>query len=416
MPGAAPGVGLGVFAAGEVKKYLSTQRWPRRASGFLEAQYDPASGGYRSVPGGAVTLYGTVYGLLTRHYLGEEVHVPPEVRRFLVGCQDPETGYFIGPEIQAWTAPPGAKHDREHLLLHLTCAALPAMQEFGMGPPQPLRFAHRFCDSSYLAEWLGRRDMTDAWLEGNNLLFVGQLLVHLRDIEGYQGASQALDQWFRWLDDTVDSATGLWGTRGVGCSPFVAMCGGYHQLLVYYHEARPIRSPERLVDTVLRLQHPDGGFSPAGGGGACEDVDAIDILVNVYKRFDYRRPDIRAALRRATATILGLQNGDGGFPYKRGIMQDHMGIPATRAAADMSTMFATWFRVHTLALIAQVLTDDTRLDVPFRFNRFLSMGWHTPWSREEHQVRAAARFRELRPALRLRARSVKHRLRQQMGS
>jgi hypothetical protein len=398
----------------EVRSFRRGQMWARRASGFIEAQYDPEAGGYGSVPGGAVTLYGTIYGLLTRHYLPEgEIAVLPGVRRFLAGCQDPETGYFIGPEIRDWAVPPDAKHDREHLLLHLTCAALPAMQEFGIGVVHPLRFARRFCDSSYLTEWLERRDMTDPWLEGNNLLFVGQLLVYLRDIEGYPHADLALEQWFRWLDDTVDSATGLWGTRDARCSPFVAMCGGYHQLLVYYHEGRPLRSPERLVDTVLRLQHPDGGFSPAGGGGACEDVDAIDILVNIYKRLDYRRPAIRAALRRAADAILRLQNGDGGFPYKRGVAQDHMGIPATRAAADMSTTFATWFRVHTLALLAEVLTDDQRLEMPFRFNRVLSMGWHVPWRREEHRVSASSRFREIRPALRLRARSVKHRIRRQ---
>jgi hypothetical protein len=396
-----------------VKKYRRSQGWARRAAGFIETQYDPAPGGYPSVPGGAVTLYGTIYGLLTRHYLGGEVAVPAGVRQFLIGCQDPETGYFIGPEMREWTSLPGAKHDREHLLLHLTCAALPVMQEFGMGASHPLRFAHRFGDSSYLAEWLEQRDMSDAWLEGNNLLFVGQLLVHLRDIEGHPGAGRALDQWFRWLDDTVDSATGLWGTGDGKCSPFVAMCGGYHQLLVYYHQGRPLRSPERLVDTVLRLQHPDGGFSHSGGGGACEDVDAIDILVNLYKRLDYRRPAIRVALRGAADSILRLQNADGGFPYKRGIVQDHMGIPATRAAADTSTTFATWFRVHTLALMAEVLTDDVRLDIPFRFNRFLSMGWHAPWRREENQVRAAARFQEIRPTLRLRVRRVKHRLRRQ---
>jgi hypothetical protein len=121
-------------------------------------------------------------------------------------------------------------------------------------------------------------------------------------------------------------------------------------------------------------------------------------------------------LRAAADSILRLQNADGGFPYKRGIVQDHMGILATRAAADTSTTFATWFRVHTLALMAEVLTDDARLDIPFRFNRFLSMGWHAPWCREENPVRAAARFQEIRPALGLRVRSVRHRLRRQEAS
>jgi hypothetical protein len=398
------------------RAYGDTPAWAQRATAFLAEQQDPEVGGFRSVPGGPLTLYGTVYGLLARHYLGERVEPQAALRRFLTGCQDAETGYFLGPELRDWTPPLDSKHDREHLLLHLACATLPAMQELGIAVPHPLKFAHRFCDSTYLEEWLQQRDMRDAWFEGNNLLFVGQLLVYLRDIEGHHGAGRALDQWFSWLDRTVDVATGLWGTREHVCSPFIAMCGGYHQLLVYYHETRPVHSSELLVDTVLSLQHPDGGFSPSGGGGACEDVDAIDILVNAYKRLDYRRHDIRAALRRTATTILDLQNPDGGFPYKRGMAQHHMGIPATRAAANVSTMFATWFRVHTLALVAEVLTDDARLLVSFRFNRFLSMGWHMPWRREEHPVDTAARVREIKPALKLRARGMKHWIRRQTAS
>ena len=50
-----------------------------------------------------------------------------------------------------------------------------------------------------------------------------------------------------------------------------------------------------MIDTVLGLQHVDGGFNPRGNGGACEDVDSVDILLNLYKRFDYRRADIRFA-------------------------------------------------------------------------------------------------------------------------
>lgn len=381
---------------------------------FTASLYEPESGGYRSVHGREPTLYGTSYGLLTRHYLGHDVLVTPQTQRFLLDSQDAETGYFIGPELRNWTPPPGTKHDREHLLLHLACAVLPVLQQFGLKPQHPLRFAHRFCDSAYLAQWLEQRDMTNAWLEGNNLLFVGQLLIFLRDIEKLTAADEALKQWLRWLDSTVDPATGLWGTAGQ-CSAFVAMCGGYHQLLVYYYEGHAITSPERLIDTALELQHVDGGFSPEGGGGACEDADAVDILVNLYKLVNYRRPSIRAALRRVLEQILALQNRDGGFPYKRGIEQSHMGIEATKAPPDTSTMFATWFRVHTLALIAEILTDDRRLaDVHSRFNDALSMRWHRPWGRAAHRLGLADRLAELTPRSRHWAQRVKRALRRKL--
>jgi hypothetical protein len=219
----------------------------------------------------------------------------------------------------------------------------------------------------------------------------------MAEVEGSRNAAWALEVWFDWLDETVDPATGLWKTDR--CSPFVAMCGGYHQLLLYYYHRREIRHYRRLIDTVLSLQHFDGGFAPAGGGGACEDTDAVDILVNLYKLYDYRHPAIRAALRRCLDHLLGLQNADGGFPYNKRHDFSHMGIPRTRCRAGESNMFATWFRVHTIALISEVLTDDERLDgLNLRFTSFLSMGWHRAWDRDVHRLagrdRAAEAFSE----------------------
>jgi hypothetical protein len=357
--------------------------WRGATLQFLRDMQDPGTGGARSVPDGPATLYGTCYAALCATYLGADDELPERTRRFITGCQDPETGLMIGPELRTFQPPPTAIHDRDHLVFHLTCAALPACRQFGLTLPDPVRAAHRFADPAYLHDWLDRRDLRRAWLEGNNLLFVGQLLVYLRDAEGLASAPLALESWFRWLETHVDPQTSLWGTNG-DCSAMEATYGGYHQLLVYYHEQHPIANPEGLVDTVLGLQHDDGGFHPGGDGGACEDVDCVDILVNLYKQHAYRRPEIRAALRQCLRHILVLQNHDGGFPYNRRHRQTHMGIPGTAAAAGRSTMFATWFRTHTLALIAEILTDEPALSGPFGFTNNLSMGWHRPWDRRQH--------------------------------
>jgi len=347
---------------------------------FVDSLYSELQGAYASVPGGKPTLYGTCYGLLTQYYLNNKFSPDLKSISFILDCQHPETGMFEGPEFSKEYFE-GKKHDSEHILLHLLCAVLPVLQQFSIKPRYAIAEAHKFCDLTYLEEWLNQRDWIKAWLEGNNILFVGQILVYLRDEEKMPEAQKALDYWFQWLDKEIDPNTGLWGTNGY-CSPFRAMCGGYHQLLVYYYENHPVQSPARLVDTVLALQHPDGGFSPSGGGGACEDVDAVDILVNLYKLQDYKRPQIRVALKRCLRHILALQNKDGGFPYKRDIKQSHMGIPDTVAGPNVSTMFATWFRVHTLALISEILTDAAFLSGhEFNFSKALSMGWHRKWDK-----------------------------------
>lgn len=350
------------------------QTWVERAVGFLSDVLTPT--GASSVPNGAITLYGTCYAWMSLYYLGQEYKSRDVVESLIRVSQIEKNGLFVGPELKGFKAPTGTKHDYQHLLIHLACSAvLPVAQQIGICI-KPLYSVYEYCDPQWLTTWQSNIDWRYAWFEGNNILFVGQLLVYLRDVEKHPHAAQALGLWFDWLDRTVDPRTGLWGTNGY-CSPMEAVYGGYHQLLVYYYENHPLPNIKGLVDTVLALQHYDGGFNPSGNSGACEDADSVDILVNCYKRLDYRRLEIRNALRRCLKHILSTQNPDGGFPYNRNQKQTHMGIPGTEADSNVSCTFPTWFRIHTLALIAEVLPNELVLrGIPFRFNKVLSMGWH----------------------------------------
>ena len=382
--------------------------WLPAVKQFLEAVHDPATGGSTSALGGRITLYGTCYAALAKYYISSLEILPDRTSDFLIRYQDPGTGLMIGPELKDFYPEPGVLHNREHLVLHLTCAALPTCQNFNIRLRHPLRAAHQFLDLDFLAAWLARRDLRNAWFEGNNLLFVGQLLVYLRDVKSNAYAQPALDHWFQWLDGNMDHATNLWGTNGY-CTKADAVYGGYHQLLLYYHENHPIMNPSGLIDTVLGLQHSDGGFSPVGNAGACEDVDCVDILVNLYKRFDYRRAEIRHRLSLCADHILRTQNPDGGFPYHRDFEQGHMGIPDMKAPANASTTFATWFRIHTLALCAQIIPSHPNLEgIQFRFSKTLSMGWHTSPSGWKLEGNAKQTIRDASSAAYARTLWMKH--------
>jgi hypothetical protein len=312
---------------------------------------------------------------------------------YINAWQDPKTGLFIGPELDKRDLKSNL-HSFEHLAMHLTAHALPALRILRGKPKYDLTYAHRFLDVKYLDKWLSRRDWKQAWLEGNNLLFVGQFLIFLRDIESIQEAQTSINYYFDWLNKEQDPKTGLWGTNG-HCPHDVALYGGYHQLLVYYYEKRPIRFRERLVDVALSLQHADGGFALFGGGGACEDVDAVDILVNMYKMNKYRRADIRCALRLALNHILNMQMDDGGFVYRINEPFIHMGINKTASNANQSNMFSTWFRIHTLCLISEILNNEKSLDYNWGFNDVCSMGWHEKWKKNRHKVTFSEKLLEL---------------------
>ena len=54
--------------------------WTSVPMRFLEGLHDPATGGYRSVPTGPVTLYGTCYASLAKYYLASD-QPPAEATR-----------------------------------------------------------------------------------------------------------------------------------------------------------------------------------------------------------------------------------------------------------------------------------------------------------------------------------------------
>jgi hypothetical protein len=373
------------------------QGFVRKVSDFIEGcRLDPESRSYASCWGGPETLYASAFACMLMHYLGTLQDLSEEERYdwadYFNGWQDSETGYFVGPELVKEEM--GSRiHSYEHIAHHLTAHVLPALALLGHQPRYPLAFARPYLDTTFLKQWLGARDWRDAWLEGNNLLFVGQFLIHLRDVEGERQTGPALARYFDWLDERVDPATGLWGSNGY-CSNADALYGGYHQLLVYYHEGRPVQHRERLVDVALSLQHGDGGFHPRGGGGACQDVDAIDILINLYKQLNYRRAEIRLALRRALVHIKQRQMPEGGFVYRLDQAFTHMGLARTTSAANRANLFPTWFRVHTLTLIGEILTDEPELQRLSRFNDRFSMGWHPGWDRQQAALTWRSRQQE----------------------
>ncbi len=360
------------------------ERLRDEALGFVRGLAAGAPGEYRMCRGGRVTLYASAFAALTMHELGALDELPEEERRawagYLAGFQDPESGHFLGPELTRGRNI-SRRHNEEHLRMHLTAHVLPALAVLGAEPAHPLSFARRFCDPERLAAWLAARDLSQPWLEGNNLLFAGQFLIHLQEREAEPAAGPALERLMTWLDQMVDPASGLWGT-GQGCGRAEALYGGYHQIILYHYLGRPLPHPEALIDSALSLQHPDGGFNQRGGGGTCEDVDAIYVLAAQYPLSDHRRPQVRAALRRALPALLRRRGPDGGFVYRRGESFMHQGLTHTRALAGRGELFSTWFCLHALGLVSDVLADHPLEGLRMRFAPVCAMGWHqTPVAR-----------------------------------
>ena len=323
-------------------------------------------------------LYASTFAALVRELHNDLSNLKREERQqwidYINSTQDEKSGFFLDSKMKNEDLT-SQIHDREHINMHLCCHCLSALKALGGKPRYPLRFALKYRDPDVLIKWLESRDWTNPWLEGNSVMFIGEFLVVDWETTKSPQAKKAIEIYFDWLDSFQDPETGYWGRR-YGADDFTAMCGAFHEYLIYYYLNRPINYMERIVDTTLSLQHQDGLFNPEGGGGSCQDLDAVSILVNMYQRIDYRQTDIERALRKALSGVLKMQNKDGGFVFTRGKDFNLMGWKKSCAPADESELFSTWFRTYAIALISQILKDIPYAENNFKFNEHVGMGWH----------------------------------------
>lgn len=337
------------------------------------------------------TLYSSVFAVMAYHYADVLKDLNKSERAawadYICSFQNSDDGLFDSHELNEGI---GVHHNLEHRKLHLTCHVLPALALLGARPEYPIKYVEKYLDKNSFGEWLDQRDLTMAWVEGNNLLFAGQLLIN--EIETTGKGAESLSLLFDWLEKTIDPKTALWGTDK-NCSLHKAMYGAYHQLVLYYYTKRDVLSIEKLIDSVLLCQHFDGGFSEWRGGGTCQDIDGIDILVNCYKLTPYRRRDIRKALRKSLIHIMDDRYiKSGGFQDRKNHEFIHNSMPSTRTVANAANTFSTWFTLHALNDIGSILYKDKffKNNTGFAFNNSCSMGWGVAGEKIEYSAWEAA--------------------------
>jgi len=275
--------------------------------------------------------------------------------------------------------------------------ALDALQE---KPEYPLRFLDFLSGRESVYAWLEQLDWSNPWRESNRVMQLMAALLFRLQWEGEPAAAERYHDVLDWLDERQDPHTGLWGTEK-GASLLNAVAGAYHFVPFYRYARRPVRAWSKIVDACLALQQEDGLFGPSPGGGACEDLDAIDLLctaARIRKRLD---PEIRRALTRAFWAIRNLQREDGSFPYagRTGAETYRFSSwPAMEAKTGGGDIFATWFRLAALHTIRSLLGEDLPAPGQWIFRRLPALGFHlrdTAIPADAEPAHRAIRFRPL---------------------
>ncbi len=107
--------------------------------------------------------------------------------------------------------------------------------------------------------------------------------------------------YFDWLWNHADPETGMWIVRTDGSRPlYEYMAGSFHYLFNHEHAHMPLRYPERMIDSCLKM-YDDGSIFKARPFGKHADfleVDWIFCLTRASRQTPHRFYEVREHLER----------------------------------------------------------------------------------------------------------------------
>ena len=332
---------------------------------------------------------------------------------FFLSHQDEESGFFIDFNLDIKNE---RIEDLETNYLHYqtTAFAISALDALGVKPKFRLAFIDSFRGKEKILKFFDRVNWKNPWHESNKIMFLLQFFSYDYITMKNEDSLDNIQMIFDVLDSFQDPKTGLWGTQ-FKASAFVSMAAAYHFLIFYKYFNRKINFSERMTSSVFQLQMRDGLFHPFGGGGACEDLDAIDVISKVTTNIS---DEFATHLSRAHAMLLQNGNTDGGFcwakrpkfPFLIGlkyfnprsqlfnigmikwiVKNNYIGsfIPFFREQKTYkysnwgqmkydishSDSWSTWFRLLSIATIEKLIPGLKKHDIDFTFRRLPSIGW-----------------------------------------
>ena len=300
------------------------------------------------------TIYGSMYACMIKFLLNKTISQAEKESWITYFNQfQNEEGYFIDKKIECenyynldWW---GANHLSLHLIICYTYLDAKPKYEFN--------YIKKFYEKSFLLNFLGGLDFNDIYHKDadNALMNIGTILQYQRDFFNDEAAAKTLSILLDELEKKINPKWGSWGyfvdsIDNLSRSQQFA----YHLYPLWLYDKRPIKHTENLIDLTLKTQNIWGGFGANLNSSACEDIDAVFVLIKLSENSSYRQTDVKVALQKALVWILANQNEDGGFVFRRN-QSFVYGHPLTSSQQNESNLFATWFRLLSLSYLLKKL-------------------------------------------------------------
>jgi hypothetical protein len=248
--------------------------------------------------------------------------------------------------IQAQQRPDGSyRHITGHCATHAFCHATGALNMLGGAHKHPPKLLNAYRDIARIPAWLDGIDWVRQWSASHDIWGAGLPLACTPSTP-----AAWRDALFGWLNAQVDPETGFWRTGVKARSRLEYLGGAFHIWPVYAAAGRPLPHPKRVINSVLKLQRPDGSFDGGFGYGT---MDGVWVLAYLTERHEHRRGDVVAALKRNL----------------RGLMR----LYSEARGRFFTDAHRTESRIASLAILQGALPKLLRSSRP----------WRNPWHRRE---------------------------------
>jgi hypothetical protein len=301
------------------------------------------------------TLYSLAYAILTLSLLGELEDSISGNKLDLIAKLDSyqdESGIFAesitreANETDWWGA--------RHLSLHVVSA----YEALGATPRKSFEFLEVWEGAKGVDELLRDVDWNNPdILNGdfdNKIMNIAGLLQYKRDKMKSDSAAETLSILKKQLILGVNPETGLFGMFKSENSEMLSRMVQftYHLYNPFWFDKEHIPFAENLVKNVLKTQNFLGGYGPKLNTSACEDIDSIDLLARLIYHVPSLKNEISSSLDKALNWVATNQVEDGGFVFRR-FESYRYGHDALKSEVEAGSMFATWFRLLSIAVIAE---------------------------------------------------------------
>jgi hypothetical protein len=293
----AAGPFIATRTAGSLK--LSTVRTDVMAFCAALQDKEGAYGSFRKGLHQRPDLYSSLDMALARHIMGEDF------QSGLTGSQREEWIAHINSfaSNDFGKATDGSYFDSNgHSSLHANGMVIGALSVLGGKQKFPVKLYNDFNTEDKIVPWLESLNWREQWQAAHK--FWGGMIC-------YSFSSRCTPAWldkvFTWLDANLDEQTGWWKKGVPHMDRHQPLGGSVHILPLYEHNNRKFPYPEKVIDSVLKLQLPNGRWLETKDDNIMHylELDALYALYLMKKMAPgYRTKDIAATVNTYSSAVL----------------------------------------------------------------------------------------------------------------